>query len=503
MADHDAHDRQPGIARSVVWSYVGYAADIVAGILLLGYVVRRVPPAEYGLLSLAGALSMLLYLLDLGLFNILVQKYVEIMEAQDKDKLEALLSTTLFGLAGLGSIGMGIFLAVAFCLPGPFKIPPEYLKETRVVFILMGVVVQIGLPTTALEQLYQAFRRFDRINQIQLLTAAIRVAFTILILTTGHGIVALAGLQVLMAIARIVMLWLFLPSSGIGIQLKLMFDWNLLKPLLRSGGWAWAENISRQLATVSDLAILGMFSSMNAVAMFGVGSKLPMHVSSAVSRGALVVLPALSRRQQRTSELQRIYTQTLALVLGGVLPIVVLGCVCARPLIRVWAGDAYLGAAPVMQWLLLAALSLAIEHPSDLLLYGRGHVKIAARIAIFESFTNIVVSLLLVSRYGAAGLAAGTALTHLLINAFWYTPAACRAARLSPRMLISAALHRLGWPSLLLILGIVFVRLLLLFGFAPQVVVMAGVASGLAYVAVWGFRIVMPLLRTPMMQSID
>lgn len=492
-------EHRASMLRSVAWNYAGYACDLVSGILLLAYVVRRVSPTEYGLLLLAGSLSTLLYLMDLGLFNILVQAYVEAAETHNKQKLEALLSTTFIVLAGLGTIGLGIFLVTTSLLPGPFKIPPQYLGETKTVFCLMGLLVQIGLPTTALDQIYQAFHRFDRTNQIQFLGTVIRVLLTVLALAAGYGIVALAAIQVVLAAVRIGMLWLFLPSIGPGIRLKFGgFDWNLLRPLLRPGVWAWAENISRQLAVVSDSLILGMFGSMDAVALFGMGGKLPAHVSTVVSRGAIVVLPAFSRHGSGTSESRRIYINTLAVVFGGALPVVVLGCMCARPLMQIWAGDRYVGAAPIMQWLLLAAFSMAIEHPSDLLLYGTGHVKTAARIAIFESVANIIVSLLLVSRYGAVGLAAGTALTHSAINAFWYTPAACSVAKISPWKLIKAAFYRLGWPSLLLILEIIVIWFLYSFAFSARVIVCAGIASGMLYVALWAVRTVIPLSRTPM-----
>jgi len=176
------------------------------------------------------------------------------------------------------------------------------------------------------------------------------------------------------------------------------------------------------------------------------------------------------------------------------LPVVVLGCVCARPLIQVWAGSAYLAAAAVMQWLLLAALSLAMEYASDLLLYACGEVKTAARIAIFESVANVLVSLVLVFRYGAVGLAAGTAVTHILINAFWYTPAACAAAGIRVSALVKAAMGGQTWLLLLLFGEVVVIRLLW-FALSPVWVLIAGVIGGVACMAVWWLRTAVPMWR--------
>jgi peptidoglycan biosynthesis protein MviN/MurJ (putative lipid II flippase) len=147
-----------------------------------------------------------------------------------------------------------------------------------------------------------------------------------------------------------------------------------------------------------------------------------------------------------------------------------------------------------MQWLLLAALSLAMEYSSDLLLYARGEVKTAARIATFESVANVLVSLALVFRYGAVGLAAGTAITHMLINAFWYTPAACRAAGVRISVLVRAVLGGHTWLLLLLIVEIVIIRLVWS-ALPAEGVLIVGVIGGTAYLAVWGLRTVIPMWR--------
>jgi peptidoglycan biosynthesis protein MviN/MurJ (putative lipid II flippase) len=147
-----------------------------------------------------------------------------------------------------------------------------------------------------------------------------------------------------------------------------------------------------------------------------------------------------------------------------------------------------------MQWLLLAALSLAIECPSYLLLYSRGEVKTAARIATFESIANVLVSLALVFRYGAVGLAAGTAITHILINTFWYTPAACRVAGIQTSVLVRAVMRGHAWVLALLIGEVVIIRLIWS-ALPPLGVLMVGVVGGIAYMAVWGLRTAIPMWR--------
>ncbi len=487
-------DRQPGMGRSVVWNYLGAGAEALAGFALAGYIVRRIAVAEYGLLLLAMTLCAMMFLLDLGLSSVLVQAYVAAAKIGAR-KLSGLLSTAFIVLAGLGLFGVLVFTAIALSLPGPFKIPHAYVREGSVVFILVAISTQTGFPTIALECVYQAFHRFDRINQLQFLTVAIRVALTTGLLAAGYGVIALALVMVVTSFVRLLGLWMALPLSVPGARLEpRLFDWKLLKPLIAPGGWALLDNAVGQLASASDMFILGIFGSMNSVALFGLAGKLPTQITNAVARGTMVILPSLARHHVNADHrhLRDVYLTAQKLVFTGVLPAVALGCICARPLIQVWAGDAYLGAAAVMQWLLLAALSVAIEHSSDNLLYARGEIRTAARIAALESVANVALSLALVFRYGAAGLAAGTAITHIAINALWCTPAACRAAGIRCPELVSAVI---GGDRVLpaLLAGEIVIISLLRQALAPIGVLIAGVVAGAIYLAVWALRTAIPL----------
>jgi O-antigen/teichoic acid export membrane protein len=235
---------------------------------------------------------------------------------------------------------------------------------------------------------------------------------------------------------------------------------------------------------------------MDSVALFGVGNKLPTHVSTVVTRGAIALLPEFARQNASQATLRRLYSTSLSLIIGGVLPVVVLGGVCAQPILQVWAGTPYLQAGTVMQWLLVAAFSFAIEHPSDLLLYGQGQVKVAGRMAIAESIANVVVSLVLASRYGAVGLAAGTAITHVIINVFWYTPTACRVLELSPLDLLKSSRQGLGWPVVLLLAEAIAMHSLVASGASAVTCVAVGVLLGLIYLLTWGFEVLLPLYRS-------
>ena len=157
-------------ARDIAWNYIGYIYRIGINLALTAYIVRRVSVVEYGLFLFITSLSTTLYFLDFGLSGVLVQAYVEMVSRSDARRLNELISTVFLALAALGAAGLLIFAVFAAILPGPFNIPAAYTHEASTICILAAFVVQVTLPGIALEQAYQASHRFDRINQIQLLS---------------------------------------------------------------------------------------------------------------------------------------------------------------------------------------------------------------------------------------------------------------------------------------------------------------------------------------------
>jgi O-antigen/teichoic acid export membrane protein len=488
---------QGSAARSVAWSYAGYVFQIAVNLGTTAYVVRRVSVAEYGLLLFVLSLSASLYLLDMGISGVLVQSYVTVLAGQEKGRLNELISTAFWALAMLGFVGVLIFSAIAAILPGPFNIPQQYVHEAAIIFVVAALVIQVGLPRGALEQVYQASNRYDRINQIQLLTTAAQFVFSVAVLAAGYRIVALAIVQLAAAVLSLVLLILALPASVPNASLGFTgFKWALFKPVMNLGKWAFIDNLGFSLFNVCLWSILGSLSSLKEVAMFGLAARLPTQLRNAVEKGAHVALPLMSERagSKDLEGLRQMFFRTQKLVFGAILPFIVLGCVFARPLIEVWAGKEYVQAANVMQLLLLAALGDSILYSSGTLFYASGQVKRAAWMSLVLNAVSICGVFLAASRYGAVGVACAIAITQLFLGGGWFTLAACRVCRGSPSALARDALGEVAVPGALMILATAMVGLL---GKAltPLWLVLAAAVIGCAYLLVWSSRLAIPLFR--------
>ena len=485
------------LRQSIVWNYAGHFFQIAINFALTFILARHLPVQEYGLLLFVLALTNSLYLLDIGISSVLVQHFVSAATRGENEELHDLLSTAFLALAALGTLALAVAAILIAILPGPFDIPRELVPESRILFFIGALIIQTLLPTMAIEMAYQAAHRFDRLNQTQLVCTALQFALSLAVLAAGHGIVALAWVQLGTGALRSLMLVLGLPRAVSGLRLSLRrFRLPLLRPLLETSRWAFLHNATATGVDFLIWTLLGTLGSMREAALYGIAGKLPRQLWNLVDRGANVTLPLLSRyfAEGNQPALRQTFANLHKLVFGAVLPFILLGCAFARPLIHLLAGDRYTEAATVMQWLLLGAMASAILYSSDLLLYACNHVRKAALISLVAGAASIVAAGILVTRFGAAGIACAFAVTQLCLGSTWFTIEACRRSGLSLSTLIRAIRSGLALPAVLLLGGTLFIIFAQRF-LNPLGTVVCASLCGLLYFSVWIPQTALPLYR--------
>lgn len=485
------------LSRSVIWNYIGFFYQIAINLGLTSCIARYLTVTEYGLFLFLMALTNTLYVLDVGISAVLVQGFVAASTSRDTERFNDLLCTASLTLAAIGTLSVILLAGLAAALPGPFRIPSQFVHEASLVLILGAFILQVGFPTMAIELAYQSAHRFDRLNQTQIISATLQLGLSILVLTMRLGIVSLAAVQLAAIVVRFLMLAVDLPGSVPGARLSFTrFKKSLLVPLLHQGKWAFMNNLGFSGLDFLIWAFLGSFASMEQAALFGLANKLPRQLWNLIDKGASVSLPVMSKAWDvgDLAQLRQNYLRTLKLLFGVVLPLVMLGCIAGHAIILVWAGSRYERAAVVMQFLLLAVISHVNGYASSQLLYACGEVKRASSIAVCEYALSAVFALPLIRWYGAAGLAAGMMIAQMLVNFGWLTWAACKLARISLYTLFQSMIGGLGWPASILAMEMIFLSKISS-RISPGWFVAASAACGCVYMLIWGARTALPLWR--------
>jgi O-antigen/teichoic acid export membrane protein len=96
-------------------------------------------------------------------------------------------------------------------------------------------------------------------------------------------------------------------------------------------------------------------------------------------------------------------------------------------LIQLWMGPGFEAAVVPLYVLAAGGIVMVAQGPTGTILLGTGHHRMVAWASLAEIVLNVALSILLVGRFGLAGVAIGTAVPFALLNLFVLMPAACRA----------------------------------------------------------------------------
>jgi O-antigen/teichoic acid export membrane protein len=448
------------LLRSASWNYLGYFFEAAVSFFLVAYIVRRVGVVDYGVYVFALSLAGQLGLADLGLPSLLIRAYLDERSRGGVSGVSRLLSTSFVFSALLGVVAFALCVGIAALLPGPFRIPPELVPLGRRVVALAGAWIFLAMASKPLELGLESWRRYDTLNKIQISLATLRALATLLALSQGYGVLGLIWIQVGLPAVRITLLWALLPGQTGGVRANpFLWDWPLLRRVLRSVGWASLDQAVWQLGIGMDLLIVSVLVSMRGVAIYSVGSKLASGFTALVGRGLKVTFPALAEHHVGgdSEGLRRLFLATCRLASAVLFPVMLTLIVFAGAFVQAWAGPQYLGAATVMRCLLAGWLFEGVMFASYLLLYACNRISTVARVALGENALNFGLSCLLVVPFGVAGPAIATAVTHTLGALGWFAVKACRTAGLAPRRLASLLIKDNAVPGLLWLVGITLV----------------------------------------------
>ncbi|MDQ6938921.1 MAG: oligosaccharide flippase family protein [Verrucomicrobiota bacterium] len=231
--------------------------------------------------------------------------------------------------------------------------------------------------------------------------------------------------------------WLVIGSSGVGFVISIIsaiwlfglrrpwlrprfaaFDGTILKQLFSSGWKFFIVGALWLLNTESDTVIISHFLGATQVTVFNVTFQL-FTITMVVQR---LVMPSLwpayteaytrhdfawMRRAFRTNARLSFFTT-------GILSLIF---ICfGQQIIRLWAGESAVPPVALLLWMGIWNLLLAQLHAFGTLLNALARLRVRLICGPITALLNILLSVLLVRRFGVAGVTAATVVAFLLAD---------------------------------------------------------------------------------------
>lgn len=423
-----------GIARNVVWNCAGMGANLLAGFIVVPYLVRHLGQTNYGLWILVASFTNYFSLLDLGI-RAAVGRQIAFYKARgDVAGFNATANTALVILGACGVLALVAMLAITLLFFRLYDVPPEQAHDVRVALLLVGVNLLLWLPLNMFDAMLWAMQRFDLINAVDITGSILRAGLVFWWVGSGGGLVALAVIQ-LISLAGM---------QGVKAAVALRLDRTLrfgtrhltggaARGLAGIGFWNSMLAISNVVNGEVGPMIIGVRLGIPPVTPFSIASRLVGYGRDFLIACTGVLTPmAIANHAAKNHGHQRtLFIEgskfCLALTLLCLAGFVVLG----KAIIVLWVGPSFEWA-----WALLVILAVGEALPMSQwvaysVILGQYHHRALGCMNLLGNVLTVGVALLLVGHWGLAGVCVAFAIPATLCRGIFQLAFACRLVRVS------------------------------------------------------------------------
>ncbi len=410
--------------------FSNWFAALVMGILsflLTPFTIHHLGNLNYGLWALAWSIVGYTGLLEMGIRPTTLRYVSRMKGAGDQEGVNDFFSTAL-GLTLI--IGLLIALAAiagSWTLPKFFKLGPSLGRNFAELIFIIG----FGLGSTLVELLFasylSALHRFDLYKLVQVAREVMRALLTVAVLETGHGVVALGIVGIIVNLASIPLAWVWIRRIDPLLKISLRrFELSRARELLGFSFWMLLNNAGATLRNNTASIVIARMLEAALITPFSVAARLVRYLYQLIVGISGPLLPKMSQLEGagKRAELRAFFlrsTRLTALVTFSVAAILVLD---GKLVLRLWVGPQLASSYPLMILILAGSVATWSQAPSPQLLIACGKHRIYGVWTVGEGLAVLLLSIYYARHYGLVGVALGGMVPLLVLKLSlqpWFT----------------------------------------------------------------------------------
>lgn len=436
------------VVRNIGSGYAGAAVNGVVLLLLTPLVVRHLGPSQYGIWVLATAIGSYLGFLNAGSGAAGVRAVARLAGTGRIGEASRDVGSIFRIYLVVGLVAASALILLSFTTLDYFHVPGVEQAQARTLLILIAINFLISFPFGVTRSVLAGLHRFQLLGAVEVVWALFRLGATVVLLGAGFGLLALGGIQLVASIGGHLTRWVLIRRVAPRIHLTGGPEWRGLSAEASIfSALSFGYESLRTLFDNADLLLLGILAGPAAVGIFSVGLSLASFVSKGLNPISGVLFPMASEMEAlgRRSEAARLLEVGTRVNLALALPMVTILLVDGPALLRLWVGEGFEASYPVLAAFALANLMMAASLASSTLLFGAGQIGVLLKAEAARYVLNLALVLLLYRWLDLTGMALGTLLSIVVVDAGIVIVRAARWAGLETSGFV---LRSLGAPVL-------------------------------------------------------
>lgn len=383
---------------------IGLGLPSVLALLTIPALVRGLGERDFGLFSLAWAVTGYFTILDFG-----ISRAASRAVAREQGQLGSALSVLRAALRLQGLIGLVAGLALAAGASEVvrlLRVTPESVGAAESAVRWLAVGLPVTLVASVFNGAFEGLRLFAPLNVVRVLSSSLLLILPVVSLATDTGVLGAVAALVVARGAGVLVAWVVLrrrfrgvTSSGVPVDVGALY---------RYGGWLTVSGIATPLLTQSDRFVIGRVIGLTAVAAYAA----PLDVVNrlAILPAALVsaLFPRLSAMiaagdHAGVRSLVWTWTLRLSVVLGTVVGVAI---PMVPNLLAWWLGPSLAATASLATQLMLVATFInGVAWVPTSYFQAAGRPDIPAWSHLVQVPLYFLVVLALTQRFGLVGAA--------------------------------------------------------------------------------------------------
>ena len=280
-----------------VLSYLSIFVSSMVGILFTPYMISSLGPTEYGLYQLLYSVIGYVALLDFGLGGTLTRFILKYRSENNHEKVNAVITMCVKIYSIFGIAVMVIVWILSLNLDVLFKttITAENLEYAQKLFLTMGATTSISLISHALVGVETAYEKYVFTKGIYILRQLARVGVMIILLHMDFGAMAVVTTDLIVTLVIVLFDIIYCKFVLKTPIIKGRLDTSLIKPLFSFSIFVFLQIIVTQVNVGIDKVILGRYSCLEYVALYGVAMQLYSLFNSIGGVIVGITLPQISK----------------------------------------------------------------------------------------------------------------------------------------------------------------------------------------------------------------
>ncbi|MCI8858073.1 MAG: oligosaccharide flippase family protein [Lachnospiraceae bacterium] len=404
----------------VILSYLSQLLQVLVTVFYTPIMLRLLGQSEYGLYQLAFSIVSYLSLFTFGFSSSYVKFYSNCIVEDDADRLVARLNGMffiIFSVLGFVVLLFGIILIVNTETVLGGNLTVSELSISRGLLGVMIVNCALNFPTIVFNNYIIAKEKFICLQTLNLFGIVLNPCLTFPMLLMGYKSISLAIVLLLTTIMKLAVSAFYCFKK---IDFKMIFghmNFSLFRNIGSFSFFIFLESIVSMVNISLDRFLLGKMVGSTAVAIYAVGGQINTLYATLSTSISSVFTPRINlmvTEKNKDKELSELFIR-VGKIQYSVLLMVLLGfATFGQRFMILWAGKDYAISYYVAIILIFPNTINLIQNVGIEIQRAKGMQAYRSIMYSIIAILNIIISILLIRRWGECGAAMGTCIAWLV-----------------------------------------------------------------------------------------